>query len=130
MSQLHQQLPIVAAAVDGCCDQLGAIVDPRLIALCRQRIAQIVAGAADQPGSELAAWRDSDAFSALEKICLDLAEYFCYSAQSVTDEHVAAVLAQLPPEHVLALTNALWASDASARLSTFLTSLDIREFHR
>jgi hypothetical protein len=128
VSALAQQLPAVAAAVDGCCEQLGAIVDPRLIALCRQRITEIVDGAADQ--GELAGWRDSAEFAAVEKACLELAEYFCYSAQSVTDEHVAAVLSQLPPEHVLALTNALWASDAAARLATFLTSLDIREFHR
>ena len=62
-----------------------------------------------------------------QKACLEFAEYFCYSAQSVTDEHVADVRAHLAPEKVLGLTSAFWLSDSFHRLSNFLAILRPQE---
>ncbi len=124
---------------------LSSLVRPALVELCRLRIAQIVRGsdtllidpsAAEAAGithaqqAELATWYTSDQFDATERACLELAEYFCYSAQSVTDEHVASVSAQLTAEQVLGLTNAIWVSDSSERLYNFLESLGATEATR
>jgi alkylhydroperoxidase family enzyme len=115
---------------------------PALVELCRLRIAQIVrgsdaalidpseagaAGVTSAQLAELATWYTSDRFDATERACLQLAEYFCYSAQSVTDEIVAEVSANLTAEQVLALTNAIWVSDSSQRLHNFLESVGAGE---
>ena len=121
---------------------LSSLMQPTLVELCRLRIAQIVRGsdtppidpsyaeaAAIAPAqlAELATWYTSDQFDATQRACLELAEYFCYSAQSVTDEHLAAVSAHLNAEQVLGLTNAIWVSDSSERLYNYLKSLGVTE---
>jgi alkylhydroperoxidase family enzyme len=121
---------------------LSSFMRPALVELCRLRIAQIVRGSDAAPISvsdaetagvspaqlaELATWYTSERFDATERACLQLAEYFCYSAQSVSDEIVAEVSAHLTPEQVLALTNAIWVSDSSQRLSNFLESVGTTE---
>jgi len=117
-------------------------MQPALVELCQLRIAQIVRGAdavpidgatAEKAGitptqlAELATWYTSDQFDATERACLELAEYFCYSAQSVTEEQVAAVSAHLTAEQTLGLTNAIWVSDSSERLYNYLESLGVAE---
>jgi alkylhydroperoxidase family enzyme len=121
---------------------LSSFMRPALVELCRLHIAQIVrdsdaalidpseaetAGITPAQLAELATWYTSDQFDATERACLELAEYFCYSAQSVTDEHVAEVSAHLTAEQVLSLTNAIWVSDSSERLYNYLESLGATE---
>jgi alkylhydroperoxidase family enzyme len=121
---------------------LSSFMRPALVELCQLRITQIVRGSDAAPIdaseaqtagispaqlAELATWYTSDRFDATERACLQLAEYFCYSAQSVTDEIVAEVSANLSAEQVLALTNAIWVSDSSLRLSNYLESVGARE---
>src|SRR5215207_8613085 len=138
-NRVAASVPALAAAISSYQAFLDSVVEPGLVELCRLRVAQIVDGTDEPPpradgvGSivsddqlrELADWSTSDQFDATEKACLQLAEYFCYNAQSVTDEHVAHVSARLAAEQVLALTTSLWLADASARLANFLDSLDI-----
>jgi alkylhydroperoxidase family enzyme len=134
--------PRLGGAIDRYFALLSSFMRPALVELCRLRIAQIVRGSDMAPISpseaaaagvspdqlaELATWYTSDRFDAMERACLQLAEYFCYSAQSVTDEIVAEVSAHLTAEQVLALTNAIWVSDSSQRLYNFLESVGTRE---
>jgi hypothetical protein len=82
------------------------------------------AGVSDGQRRDLAVWRHSDEFDAMQKTCLEYAEQFYLSAESVTDDQVARVRAHLSAEQTLGLTLALWLSDSSTRLSNFLGSLD------
>jgi alkylhydroperoxidase family enzyme len=139
---IDRYLPRLGESIDRYFAVLSSFTRPALIELCRLRIAQIVRGSDMAPISpseaetagvaraqlaELATWYTSDRFDAVERACLQLAEYYCYSAQSVTDEVVAEVSAHLTAEQVLALTNAFWVSDSSQRLYNFLESVGIRE---
>jgi hypothetical protein len=129
--EVRRLLPELADAAGSSYTFLASLVDPIIVELCRRRIAQIV-GSADQPGvtaaggitadqaADLANWRDSERFDARQRACLEFAEYFCYSPESVTDEHVANLSCYLSAEQILSLTAALWVSDASYRLSNFL----------
>jgi hypothetical protein len=114
-------MSIVGDAVENFRAEVSTMIDPELLDLCWQRIAEVVDGSAadDAPGLE-----------AHQKACLQLAEYFCYSPQSVTDDHVAEVLRYLPAQETLALTTSLWVADASHRLTNFLDSLGISEAER
>jgi hypothetical protein len=116
--QVGRFVPTVGDAVERFRVEQSGLVDPELLDLCWQRIAEVVDGSAadDAPGLD-----------ARQKACLQLAEYFCYSPQSVTDEHVAEVLRHLPAQEALALTTSLWVADASLRLTNFCTSLGLAE---
>jgi hypothetical protein len=116
--QVGRFIPAIGDAVEQFRVEQSGLVDPELLELCWQRIAEIVDGSAvvDVPGLD-----------ACQQACLQLAEYFCYSPQSVSDEHVAKVLEQMPAQDVLALTTSLWVADASHRLTNFLDSLGISE---
>ena len=134
--------PALGEAVDRYHGLLSSFMRVPLVELCRLRIAQIVRGtdgvlieptAAEAAGitprqlAELANWFDSDQFDATERACLQFAEYFCYSAQSVTDDHVGELSAHLTAEQILSLTNAIWVSDSSERLRNYLESVGARE---
>ena len=116
--QVGRFVPAVGDAVEQFRIEQSGLVDPQLLDLCWQRIAEIVDGSAvvNAPGLD-----------ARQQACLQLAEYFCYSPQSVTDEHVAEVLRHLPAQETLALTTSLWVADASHRLTNFFTSLGLAE---
>ncbi len=128
---VRRLLPELADATGSSYSFFASLVDPVIVELCRLRIAQIV-GSADQlrvPAAdvidaeqlaELADWRTSTRFGAAQRACLEFAEYFCYSPESVTDEHVANLSPYLSAEQILSLTAALWVSDACYRLSNFL----------
>jgi hypothetical protein len=144
-ARVGRYLPGLGDAVGDYRAFLSTLVDPALLELCRLRIAQIVngsddvgavssaaraAGITDAHLQDLANWFVSERFDAAQKACLQLAEYFCYSAQSVTDDQFADVSAHLPAEQVLGLANALWVSDSSERLANFLESIGTREAPR
>jgi alkylhydroperoxidase family enzyme len=132
--EVRRLLPELADAAGSSYSFLASLVDPLIIELCRLRIAQIV-GSVDLIGvaaavgidagqrAELADWRDSMRFDAAQRACLEFVEYFCYSPESVTDEHVANLSPFLSAEQILSLTAALWVSDAFYRLSNFLKLL-------
>src|SRR5215204_6383264 len=111
-------MPSVGDAVENFHAEMSTMIDPQLLDLCWQRIAEIVDGSK---------FVDASGLDARQKACLQLAEYFCYSPQSVTDEHVAEVLRYLPAQEALALTTSLWVADASYRLSNFFTTLGLAE---
>jgi hypothetical protein len=111
-------MSIVGDAVENFRAEVSTMIDPELLDVCWQRIAEVVDGSAADAAPGL---------DARQKACLQLAEYFCYSPQSVTDEHVAEVLRHLPAQEVLALTTSLWVADASHRLTNFFTSLGLAE---
>jgi alkylhydroperoxidase family enzyme len=92
-------------------------IDPYLLRLCSQQIGQIASGRELTPKSG----------DPTEQACLQFAQSFCYSPQSVTDAHVADLLAHLSAQEVLALTVGLWVSDASERLANFFETLDLAE---
>jgi alkylhydroperoxidase family enzyme len=138
LEPIRQRRPALANAAERYIDFAGTKLDPKLVLICRLRIGQITAksdapvaptaatraaGITEGQLRELGQWQDSAAFDATEKACLEFAEYFCYSAQAVTDEHVAKVRQYLSPEQVLALTASFWVSDASSRLANFLGSV-------
>jgi len=116
--QVGRFVPTAGDAVGDFRAELSTLVDPELLELCWQRIGEIV------EGTEAV---DASGLDARQKACLQLAEYFCYSPQSVTDEHVAEVLRYLPAQEALALTTSLWVADASYRLSNFFTTLGLAE---
>jgi hypothetical protein len=116
--QIARYVPVVGDAVETFVQQQATLLDQALMELCWQRIGDIASGAEIPVSASL---------GAREKACLELAEYFCYSPQSVTDAHVAAVLRHLSAQEVLALATSLWVADASSRLANFVESLDIAE---
>jgi alkylhydroperoxidase family enzyme len=139
---IDRYYPRLGEAIERFHAVLSSFMRPALVELCRLRVAQVVRGSdvplidpseAQTAGitpaqlAEMATWYTSDQFDTTERACLELAEYFCYSAQSVTDLHVAEVSAHLTAEQVLALTNAIWVSDSSERLANYLESLGVTE---
>jgi alkylhydroperoxidase family enzyme len=139
LSGIETYRPRLGEAIGSYRELLSSLVDPTLVELCRLRIAQVVRGSDEAPAdpalarqvgiseaqlADLASWYTSEHFDATQRACLQLAEYFCYSAQSVTDAHVAEVRTHLSAEQVLGLTNAIWVEDSAERLSNFLASLD------
>ena len=132
--------PELAAAIESYHEFAASMVDPAVVELCKLRIAQIqrklngaiepspatrAAGLTDGQLRDLAFWQGSDQFDAQQKACLELAEYFCYTAQGVTDEQVEHVAEHLSTEQILTLTAGLWVTDASTRLATYLDSLGV-----
>jgi len=145
LADIDRYYPRLGEAIQRYRALLASFMRPALVDLCRLRIAQIVRGSdvpliepseAQTAGitpaqlAELATWHTSDQFDGTERACLELAEYFCYSAQSVRDEHIAEVSAHLTAEQVLSLTNAIWVSDSSERLYNYLESLGATEATR
>jgi hypothetical protein len=133
LENVRRWMPDLADAAGEHYLYLASLVEPTLLELCRLRMTQIIGNSATiAPASALQSnitadqldalpeWRDSDRFDAIQKACLDFTEYFCHTAQSVTDEHVARLSAYLTAEQILGFTVALWVSESFHRLSNFL----------
>jgi alkylhydroperoxidase family enzyme len=140
MESIRMLRPDLAGAFEGFREFASGRVEPRIVELCRLRMAQIqdglteplpqtattrAAGITDAQLRDLANWRESDQFDEAEKACLTMGEYFCYTSQAITDEQVAEVSKHLSAEQVLVLTTSFWATDASGRLANFLSSLEV-----
>ncbi len=116
---------------------LETMVDSTCVELCRLRIAQILedndqlrsgnARVSAEQRKELANWRTSSLFTRKERACLEFAEQFLYSAESVTDEQVEAVGEFFPPDEVWALTNAVAVTERFGRLAAFFETVDAKE---
>jgi len=115
------------------------LVDPRVLELCRLRIAQMLgarypqsvrtpeaqrAGLREDRIAALASWRTSEAFGKTERACLRFAEQFVLDARGITDADAAAVVAALGDAGTVAFVEALAIFDGFSR---FCSSLDIGE---
>ena len=144
MDSIRKLRPELAEALEQFRHFATSKVEPTILELCRLRVIQIhdglqeplrqtpatrAAGITDAQLRDLASWRESDRFNEAEKACLNVGEYFCYTAQAITDEHVAEVARHLSAEQVLTLTTSYWATDASSRLANFLSSLEVSSDH-
>jgi alkylhydroperoxidase family enzyme len=113
------------------------LVDPRVLELCRLRIAQMLgarypqsvrtpealqAGLLEDRIAALASWWTSDAFGETERACLRFAEQFVLDAKGITDTDAAAVVGALGDAGTVAFVEALAIFDGFSR---FCCSLDI-----
>ena len=125
MESIRKLRPELAGAFEQFRDFAPSKVEPAILELCRLRIIQIQDGQQDPPWQttatraagitdaqlrDLARWSESDQFNEAEKACLTVGEYFCYTAQAITDEHVAEVAKHLSAEQVLTLTTSYWGN--------------------
>jgi hypothetical protein len=85
-------------------------LDPRLVEICRARIAYLLGG------------QDAaiEATSDCERACLRLADKFVLDPHGVTDRDVAAVAAHLDPPAVVAFIEALALLDGFTRFRLIL----------
>jgi hypothetical protein len=140
LSSIRQLRPELALALASFRDFAMSKVEPATVELCRLRILQVQNGQSESPPRskatqaagitdaqlhEVANWRESGEFDEAVKACLAVAEYFSYTAQAITDEHVAEVAKHLSAEQILTLVSSYWATDASSRLDNFLSSLEV-----
>lgn len=110
-------------------------VDPRLLELCRLRIAGMhgarfplavrrpearAAGLREETIAELEAWRKSDAFGPTERACLGFSEQFVLDATGISDEQAAEVRRALGDAGMVAFVEALALFDGFARFCRIL----------
>jgi AhpD family alkylhydroperoxidase len=69
---------------------------------------------------EVPRWRESSAFSPLEREVMEYAELMCQMPPAVTDELSASLLAHLGPAALLELTAKVGLMDATARMNIAL----------
>lgn len=100
-----------------------------VLELCRRRLAQLhraspdwetprVAIAADKQAA-LSHWDGSELIDDTEAACLAFAEVYAMDAQAISDEHAAAVTAQVGDAGLVLLIEALGIFDGMTRLSLF-----------
>lgn len=104
-------------------------VEPKVLELCRLRMAQILGCAArpreglgldDGSLAALEGWRAGSEFSAVERACLALAEKFVLDPHGVTDDDAAAVRAHLADAGLVAFVEALASFDGFLRFAAIL----------
>jgi hypothetical protein len=102
------------------------ITDPRLLDICRLRVAQLVgaradiAGADDQLLIELDDWRSSSVFSARERAVLEYAEQYHVDHRHITNSQKEDLAHHLSSREVVNFVWALHMNDAYARVLTLL----------
>lgn len=114
---------------------LASLLDPVTVELCRLRVAQLLddqeqlsvrsaealaAGLSEADVRALRDWRESSRFDPARRAGLAFAEQFCSSAQSVSEEDVAALCEYLAPDQVVALTARVGLAERFQRLCQFL----------
>jgi hypothetical protein len=118
--RLGARRPEVLAAAGAHYAALAQQLDQDRLALCARLVSSLVAGDSDP----VRGWR-SGGFDGPTKAWLAFTEQFLYSAQSVTDEQVAALAAELTPAQVVALTAAVSLLERTQRLERFLRELGL-----
>lgn len=111
------------------------VVDPRILELCRVRIARMhgagfplpirgphiaSAGLREEDLADLDAWWKSGAFGPSERACLGFAEQFVLDAAGISDEQAAAVREALGDAGTVAFVEALAVFDGFARFCRIL----------
>jgi alkylhydroperoxidase family enzyme len=109
-------------------DAAWAATSPRLLELCRVRIATLLGCAAEAeartPGSAVAddvlaairSWPTDPRFDPLDRACLAFAEHYVIDVASIDDDTVAAVRDELGDEGVANFVNALLVVEQRIRL--------------
>lgn len=111
------------------------VVDPRILELCRVRIAHMHgaafplpvrrpdaagAGLREEELADLDAWWKSSVFGPTERACLGFAEQFVLDAAGISDEQAAAVREALGDPGTVAFVEALAVLDGFARFCRIL----------
>ena len=91
-------------------DAVCGALDPRLIELCRARVAYLLGGQAPAIEAE----------TDCERACLRLTDKFVLDPHGVDDADTAAVAAHLPPPAMVALIEALALFDGFTRFRLIL----------
>jgi hypothetical protein len=107
--------PDLARAIDEHYAELVGALDPAIAELCRRHVVRLLDGGDPPLGADAG-------LTGRERACLALAEQFVFSAQWVTDGHVAAVTEHLEPGQVLALIALVSLVERTERLERFLGS--------
>lgn len=134
-------LSTVAALRPGLQPRLGELltrlwnsdaVSPRILELCRLRVAAILGCETEQrsrtPGAgvdeatiaDLPDWPTSGRFTAADRACIAYAEQFAMDAHGVEDDQVAEVRARVGDEGAVALTMGLALFEGLARVQQVL----------
>jgi hypothetical protein len=101
----------------------GTIVDGSLLSVCRARMGQIHERPAgiDAAGTrELARWRDSDAFSELERAALDYLEQMMIDPSSLSAAQKERLASSVSQQGLADFAFAAFAHDADLRARTLL----------
>jgi alkylhydroperoxidase family enzyme len=81
-------------------------------------------GVDDKTLADLPRWRESDRFSELERLCLELTEAMCATPAEVSDDLRERLLARLTPGQLAELASAIAWENHRARLNR---ALGVRE---
>lgn len=105
-----------------------------VLELCRLRLAQLHNSAADieceyvelpaTKRSSLARWNTEPLYSEAEKSCIAFTEVYAMDAQSITDEHAAAVKVYYGDSGLVLLIEALGILDGRIRLGLLWQSMN------
>jgi hypothetical protein len=119
-------------------DAAWASTDPRLLELCRLRLAELLAhdraraertpaavaaGLDERQVAELSRWPVSTAFDARERAALALAEQFAIDVKGIDQRLIDGVRAWLPVPETFALLAALWPVEQQLRWSLMVERL-------
>jgi alkylhydroperoxidase family enzyme len=114
-----------------------AVIDPRILELCRLRIAKILgcdaeravrfgdgaaAGVTEDHVTELPQWPTSAAFTAAERACIEFAEQYVVDPHELTDAQFATLHELFDDQAIATLTLAVAMFDA---LTRFRLALDV-----
>lgn len=124
----HSGLTDVSEQLRAANDAAWAATSPRLLELCRVRIAILLGCAAETeartPGSGVAddvlaairSWPTDPRFDPLDRACLAFTEHYVIDVASIDDDTVAAVREHLGDEGVANFVNALLVVEQRIRL--------------
>jgi alkylhydroperoxidase family enzyme len=118
----------VAEQLQAADDAAWAATPPRLLELCRVRIATLLGCAAEAdartPGSgvtdevlaAIRSWPTDSRFDAVDRACLGFTEHYVIDVASIDDDTVAAVREHLGDEGLVNFVNALLVVEQRIRL--------------
>jgi hypothetical protein len=123
--------PEILEALDVVHQRAWATVEPRLLELCRLRVAGLL-GAETEADATLVSldlfealpqWPTSTRFDATDRACLAFTEQWVIDVASIPDECAAAVVEHLGPEGALNFTHALLVVEQRLRLRSMWRTL-------
>lgn len=124
LAEVLAETPDVLAELTAAHQAAVAAVSPRLLELCRLRIAGLLR-AGDDAASDvvdpttvaaLASWPTSELFDSADRACLAFTEQFVIDVASIPDELANAVADELGPEGFADFVNALLVVEQRLRL--------------
>ena len=95
-------------------DAAWSVVDNRLLALCEQRIRELL-GVAES--TQLANWYADSSLSNAEKACLAFTEEYMIDVANLTDETAAAVRAELGDQAMVDFVSSLLVVEQRQRIA-------------